>query len=170
MTTEGTMIPDLRAILLRDLDTLVREVEAYPSDELLWLAPPGIRNAAGTLALHLAGNLHHYVGTVLGGTDYVRDRDGEFGHRGLTRIEVVARIRATRETVDAVLGELDPARLQDPFPVEVGGVRPGTGIFLMHLAVHFGYHLGQLDYHRRMVTGTVTGVEAQSVRALVPEM
>jgi len=160
-------VRDLRRILLRDLDTLRAELEAYPREEQIWEAPDGIRNTAGTLALHLAGNLHHYVGAVLGGTAYVRDRPGEFGDRDVPRGEMLVRIAEAREAVARVLAELPEARLADPFPVEVAGVRPPTGRFLMHLAVHFGYHLGQLDYHRRIVTGMPDGLGAQSVAILM---
>ena len=160
-------VRDLRRILLRDLDTLRAELEAYPREEQIWEAPEGIPNTAGTLALHLAGNLHHYVGAVLGGMAYVRDRPGEFGDRDVPRAELLARIAAAREAVGRVLAALPEDRLADPFPVEVAGVTPPTDRFLMHLAVHFGYHLGQLDYHRRLVTGHAEGVGAQSVAALM---
>jgi uncharacterized damage-inducible protein DinB len=160
-------VRDLRRILLRDLDTLRAELEAYPREEQIWEAPEGIRNTAGTLALHLAGNLHHYVGAVLGEMPYVRDRPGEFGDRDVPRVELLARVAAAREAVERVLADLSEDRLAEPFPVEVAGVRPPTGRFLMHLAVHFGYHLGQLDYHRRTVTGDPDGVGAQSVAVLM---
>lgn len=160
-------VRDLRRILLRDLDTLQAELEAYPREEQIWEAPEGVRNTAGTLALHLAGNLHHYVGAVLGGAAYVRDRPGEFGDRDVPRTELLARIAGAREAVARVLAELPEERLADPFPVEVAGVRPLTGRFLMHLATHFGYHLGQLDYHRRIVTRNPEGVGAQSVTVLM---
>ena len=162
-------VRDLRRILLRDLDTLRAELEAYPREEQIWEAPDGIRNTAGTLALHLAGNLHHYIGAVLGGTGYVRDRPGEFGDRDVPRGELLARIDDARAVVARVLAELPDERLADPFPVEVAGVTPPTGRLLMHLAVHFGYHLGQLDYHRRIVTGNPDGVGAQSVPVLMEE-
>ncbi|MEJ2541534.1 MAG: hypothetical protein P8188_16475, partial [Gemmatimonadota bacterium] len=110
----------VRRLLLRDLDTLRDEIRAYPQEEQIWAAPDGIRNTAGTLALHLAGNLHHYLGTVLGGGDYVRDRPAEFGDRGRSRDELLDRIAAAREAVDRTLSELDPARLSEPFPVKVG--------------------------------------------------
>jgi len=160
-------VRDLRRILLRDLDTLRAELEAYPREDQIWEAPEGIRNTAGTLALHLTGNLHHYVGAVLGGLPYVRDRPGEFGDRDVPRGELLEGIAAAREAVGQVLANLSEDRLVEPFPEEVAGVRPPTGRFLMHLAVHFGYHLGQLDYHRRIVTGTPDGLGAQSVAILM---
>ncbi|HSG50429.1 MAG TPA: DinB family protein, partial [Longimicrobiales bacterium] len=138
----------LRTILLRDLETLRRELLAYPDERDIWASPPGVRNSAGTLALHLAGNLHHYVGTVLGGAGYVRDREREFGARDLPRDEVLARVAAAAAAVDASLVALDDARLDETFPAEFPHGRVNTGRFLLHLSTHFAYHLGQIDYHR----------------------
>lgn len=161
-----TTISDLRCILLRDLDTLADQLRGYPDERLIWEAPEGITNTGGTLALHLAGNISHYLGAVLGGSDYVRDRPAEFGDRDVPRAELLARIDQARAAVDETLRSLDPGRMVEPFPVEVGGVRLPTGRLLLHLTAHFAYHLGQLDYHRRLVTGDASGVGAQSVRAL----
>ena len=156
----------LRTILLRDLETLRRELLAYPDERDIWASPPGVRNSAGTLALHLAGNLHHYVGTVLGGAGYVRDREREFGARDRPRDEVLARVAAAAAAVDATLVALDDARLDETFPAEFPHGRVNTGRFLLHLSTHFAYHLGQIDYHRRMVTGNSDGVDAQSLKAI----
>jgi uncharacterized damage-inducible protein DinB len=159
-------ISDLRRILLRDLDTLADQIRAYPREEQIWEAPEGLRNTAGTLALHLAGNIRHYIGAVLGDSDYVRDRPAEFGDRDVGRDEILARIAAARADVEETLANLEPRRLAEPFPVEVGGVTLPTGRQILHLVTHFAYHLGQLDYHRRVVTGDPEGVGAQSVAAL----
>lgn len=163
MTTEY-----LRTLFLRDLDTVEREVLAYPDDETLWALPDGAPNSGGTLALHLAGNLHHYLGAVLGGVDYVRDREEEFAARGLTRGEVAGRVAAVRAVADQALSELAPERLTVPFHGQLSVGEVATGLFLMHLATHLAYHLGQLDYHRRLVTGDARGVDAQAISALVP--
>lgn len=163
----NALISDLRRIFLRDFDTLADEIRAYPDEAQIWAAPPGVRNTAGTLALHLAGNMEHYLGAVLGGSDYVRDRPAEFADRDVPRREILDRIAAAREAADRTLSALDPSRLDEPFPVDVAGVRLPTGRQLMHLATHFAYHLGQLDYHRRIVTGDPEGVGAQSVPALL---
>jgi len=156
----------LRTIFLRDLEALKRELLAYPDEAQIWAAPPGVPNAAGTLALHLAGNLHHYLGAVLGGSGYVRDREEEFGARGVSRDEILARVDAAARAVDATLTSLSPARLEETFPAEFPHGRVNTGRFLLHLATHLAYHLGQVDYHRRMVTGDAAGVDAQSLKAI----
>ncbi|HEX4963189.1 MAG TPA: DinB family protein [Thermoanaerobaculia bacterium] len=147
------LISDLRRIVLRDIDTVRREIELYPDDESVWREVPGLPNAGGTLVLHLAGNLRHYFGAVLGRSGYVRDRPAEFATRGVPRQELVALIAAAHAEVGEALSHLDPALLDEPFPEPVRGVTFPSGLFFLHMAVHLTYHLGQLDYHRRMVTG-----------------
>jgi len=159
-------VDDLRTILLRDLEAVKRELLAFRDEKDIWAMPPGVPNSAGTLALHMAGNLHHFLGAVLGGAQYVRDREGEFGDRDLPRKELLARLDATARAVEGVLGEMDDTRLHETFPGEFPMGRVRTGRFLLHLATHLAYHLGQIDYHRRIVTGEGEGVEAQSLKAI----
>lgn len=151
-------IDDLRRTMLREIAALRREVTAYEREDDLWACPPGIANSAGTLALHVAGGLLHFVGAGLGKTGYVRDRDAEFSTRGVPRAELDARLAEAARVVDATLAGLDPGRLADPFPYPAGDVTLPTGLFLQHLASHVSYHLGQVDYHRRIVTGSGTTV------------
>ena len=144
-------VDDLHAVMVRDLRALAREVSAYPSDAHLWQVMPGITNAGGNLALHLAGNLRHFLGAVLGASGWVRDREREFNARDVARAAVVAEIEIAIGEVDRVMPTLTDATLAAPFPVEVLGRRLPTGRFLTHLCSHFAYHLGQIDYHRRIV-------------------
>jgi uncharacterized damage-inducible protein DinB len=155
-------VDEIRRALVRELATLRREVMAYPSDDAVWACPPGIANSAGTLALHVAGGLLHFIGSGLGNTGYVRDRDAEFSTRGVARRELDARLAEAAHVVDATLAKLDASRLDQPFPLEAGGVQLPTGLFLQHLAAHVAYHLGQVDYHRRIVTGSGETVGAIS--------
>jgi hypothetical protein len=151
-----TTITWVRRTIGRDFGTLAAQLDAYPDDQSLWKVVPGIVNPGGTLALHLVGNLRHYIGGQLGSTGYERDRDAEFTKRSLSRGELRDLIATARQEIDHTLAQLDPAVLDRPYPLAVGGVTLTTGQFLVHLAGHFGYHLGQLDYHRRIVTrGTV---------------
>jgi hypothetical protein len=145
------MIDELKTVLLKDLAALRREVEQYPDDAALWRPLPGIANAGGNLALHLAGNLQSFIGAQLGGSGYVRDRDWEFAARDLPRARVLQEIDAAAKAVEAGLAALDPATLDQEFPLPMGGKRMATGQFLLNLCSHLAYHLGQLDYHRRMV-------------------
>lgn len=158
----------IAAVMTRELKALKREVEAYPSDADLWRTAPGIANPGGNLALHLAGNIQYFVGAVLGGSGYVRDRDAEFNRRDLPRAEVVREIELALAAVPAALARVADADLAQPYPQAIGGVTPSTGAFLTHLAVHLGYHLGQMDYHRRLVTGQATTVGALPIGELQP--
>jgi hypothetical protein len=151
---------DLAAMLDRDLRTLRRELEAYPDERQIWQPVPGLANTAGTLALHLAGNLQHYVGARCGGTGYVRNRDAEFARRDVPRAELIAEIERARVAVAVGFGAVGAEALGAEFPELIGGCRIRTGDFLVHTAVHFAYHLGQVDSHRRVVTGNGEGVGA----------
>lgn len=158
----------VQTILLRELAAVRRSVEAYPDDASVWAERPGLPNAGGTLVLHIAGNLQHYVGAVLGGTGYRRDRDAEFARRDVPRDALLAEIDAASDAVERGLGGLadEDEALERPYPERVAGREVATGDYLVHLASHLAYHLGQLDYHRRVVTGTRTGVAAVAAAEL----
>ncbi|HJR15651.1 MAG TPA: DinB family protein [Gemmatimonadales bacterium] len=150
----------IAAILDRDLRALRREVEAYPNEQALWQEVPGIANVAGTLVLHLAGNVQHYVGARLGQTGYIRNRPAEFTRRDVSRAELVREIEAARAAVRSALSGSTVPNLEAEFPEVVGSAKVNTGDYLVHLATHFAYHLGQIDYHRRVVTGQGTTIDA----------
>ena len=153
-------------VIARDLKAVRRELEEYADERDIWRLPPGIANSAGTLALHLAGNLQHFIGVVLGGTSYRRDRAAEFSRRDVARGELVAQIEAAIVAVERGLGQVSDAALAAEYPERVGGHTVTTGEWLVHLAAHLGYHLGQVDYHRRLVTG-----RGETVGALaIPEL
>jgi hypothetical protein len=149
---------DLAAQLDRDLRGLRRQLEAYPDERLLWQVVPGLSNTAGTLALHLAGNLQHYVGALWGGTGYVRNRDAEFARRDVPRAELLAEVERARAAVAAGLAAVRAEDLEATFPERIAGCGVRTGDFLVHCAAHVAYHLGQMDTHRRLVTGNGAGV------------
>jgi hypothetical protein len=144
---------DLKTIMARELRALAREVQAYPDDASVWRTFPGISNSAGTLVLHLAGNIQYYIGTKLGGGGYVRDRQAEFARRDVPRRELLAEIDRAIAVVEGTLPGVSDRIMAADFPEAVGGKTLRTGEFLLHLATHLGWHLGQLDYHRRLVTG-----------------
>jgi hypothetical protein len=150
----------------RELATVRDQLLAYPDTASIWALPAGLPNSAGTLALHIAGNLRFFFGTKLGGGTYVRDRDAEFSLRGVDRDELLRQIDLAADEVTRALATLDDSELEKPFPVELAGVRLPTGRAIGHLAVHLGYHLGQMDYHRRIVTGVNTSLGALSPAAL----
>lgn len=161
------MLEDLACLFDRDLQVLERELALYPDDETPWVLVPGIGNTGGNLALHLIGNLRHFIGNVLGHSGYVRVRELEFSTRSGTRASLLEAVQITREEVRKALATLDPQHLAEPFPEVVGPGRPITRRFLMHLLTHLGFHLGQIDYHRRILTGDGTSAGPTSTAALV---
>jgi DinB family protein len=143
----------LVGVIARDMRALGREVEAYPDDASLWRVPPGIANSGGTLALHLAGNVQHFFGAVLGDSGYVRDRNAEFTRRDVPRAEIAAQVQAAVAAVERYLPKVSDAAMAGDYPEQIAGHTIVTGEWLVHLVAHLGYHLGQVDYHRRLVTG-----------------
>jgi uncharacterized damage-inducible protein DinB len=156
----------LRTVLLRDLTALDREIAAYPDDESLWLTPPGISNSAGNLALHLTCNIRHFFGATLAKNGYVRDRDAEFATKGLTRDEIRAQIKDTLSELEAALDEITDDQFESVFPLPIRDFRVRTSDMVVHLAVHFGYHLGQIDYHRRLLTKDPVAANAMAMDPL----
>jgi hypothetical protein len=156
----------IRRAIVRDLDALAAQLAAYPDDTDLWSPVPGVSNVGGTLALHLAGNLRHLIGVQLGSSAYVRDRDREFSARNVSRAEITSEIAAAREEVDQSLRALGESELERDFPLAIGGAQLSTGQVLVHLSAHLAYHLGQIDYHRRVVTGAGSIPGMQSAPAL----
>ena len=145
----------LKQVLLelydRDLNKLRSEIGQFAVEADLWKTGEGITNPAGNLCLHLCGNLEHFFGAVLGGTGYVRDRDAEFANKDVSREELLGHIDAAAKTVRDVLNQLGEEDLGKTYPLEVFERPMTTAFFLTHLATHFNYHLGQINYHRRLL-------------------
>ena len=144
---------NLSILLERELATFQRELDLFPDDATIWKTAHGMGNPAGNLALHVAGNLQHFVGAVLGGSGYARHRELEFSRRSGTRSEVAAELEAAAAVVRQVLPGLSEERLAAIYPEKLNGLSLRTDRFLMHLCVHAGYHLGQAASVRRVVTG-----------------
>ena len=140
----------LSQLYQRDLDKLKIEIGQYASDEQLWSVSDGITNSGGNLALHLVGNLKHFIGAVLGKSGYVRDRDAEFASKNISKDDLLIAIDETSEAVTSTLAKLTPEDLTSVYPIDVFGHPMTTEAFLVHLITHLNYHLGQINYHRRL--------------------
>lgn len=145
------LLETLKTLFDRDLAKLQSEIEAYQDESNLWKTEAGISNSAGNLCLHLVGNLNAFVGAALGNTGYVRNREAEFADKGVRRSSLLAQIRQTREMLPAALNRVTPAQLAETFPVKVFQAETSTEYMLVHLATHLAYHLGQVNYHRRLL-------------------
>lgn len=135
----------------REIDRLIADLNNYTSEENIWRVAEGTSNCAGNLALHLAGNLRFYVGSVLGGTGYVRQRDNEFSDKDIPRNELIALLNTARQEAAGALRAVSAATLAAPFPDCPLGDGTKTDVFLLHLLWHFSYHQGQVNYHRRIL-------------------
>lgn len=169
MPDENSLIRDsLKMMLQRELRSAEQSIEAYPDDESLWIVKPGISNSGGNLALHMAGNLRHFVGGVLGENGYTRDRDAEFGNKSMTRDEIRALLESAITEIGGALDNMDASQFSQDFPIPIGQSQTiaRTSDMLVHLAAHVGYHLGQLDYHRRLLTAEPKKMDTLSVSAL----
>jgi len=143
-------------IFERELNKLIEEIKLYPNEEKIWEVTPGIKNSGGNICLHICGNLQHFIGHVMGNTGYVRNRDKEFSVKNLPASELIAEIEKTRDAVITTLkatAEIDLEEEYTAFPAHLLGKEKLTkGFFLMHLISHLDYHMGQINYHRRMIS------------------
>jgi uncharacterized damage-inducible protein DinB len=140
-------------LLQRDLEKLKQELLQYRDETLIWKTVAGISNSAGNLCLHLVGNLNTYIGAELGQSGYIRNRELEFSQKDIPREELIQKLEGTIEMVTQTLDRLPAEALAQEYPLLVLKEKTSTGYFLTHLAVHLGYHLGQINYHRRILEG-----------------
>ena len=145
------IIESSREIFVRDLVMLKEEISMYSEEKLLWITSGEIKNSAGNLCLHICGNLQHFIGAVLGKTGYVRNRDLEFTKKNVPVKELLKEIKTTASTVESVLQEIKDGDLYKPYPVNSFGEGTLTHYVLLQLLVHLNYHLGQINYHRRLI-------------------
>ncbi len=143
------MTSELAQLYARDLDNVVKDLEVYSNEEDIWKIGGEIKNSAGNLGLHIAGNLLHFIGHVIGGSDYVRDRPHEFGAKDVPRSEIVNQISQAKSEILRVLPTLTDEQLAAP--IENIPYDLTTGGFILHLYNHLGYHAGQVNYHRRLL-------------------
>jgi len=135
----------------RDLNKLINEIELYKNEENIWRLEKNISNSAGNLALHLIGNLNTFIGKEIGKTNYVRDRELEFSQKNVPRKELIENINDTIQMVRDSLLHLRPEELKADYPILKFSEITTTEYLLVHLAMHLTYHLGQINYHRRLL-------------------
>ena len=145
------IIESLKSLYNRDLNKLKAEIESYQNETAIWKTDKNISNSAGNLCLHLVGNINHFIGAELGKTGYIRNRELEFSLKDIPQAELIEKVTATADTVDQVLSQLTTEDLEKEYPLVVFGDKMTTGYFLIHLITHLDYHLGQINYHRRLL-------------------
>jgi len=145
------MLEILCDLYLRDIEKLKTEITSYNDEQSIWKISGEILNSGGNLCLHLCGNLQHFIGAVLGNSGYVRNRDAEFSKKNVPIRELVAEIELTIEVLKKTFAELKEDELQKKYPINVFGYEMITEYLLTHMATHLNYHLGQINYHRRLI-------------------
>ena len=138
----------------RDLKKVRAEIEQYENEADLWETADGISNSGGNLCLHITGGLQYLIGAVLGQTSYVRDREAEFTEKSVPRDQLLARIDTTIDSVTSTLAKLTTADFEKPYPLDILGHPMTSEFFVTHLVGHVNYHLGQINYHRRILAGS----------------
>jgi hypothetical protein len=145
------VIESLKVLFNRDLNKLKFEIESYEFEKQIWVIDKNISNSAGNLCLHLIGNLNTYIGAEIGKTDYVRNRPLEFSLKDIPKSELISKIESTIDVINKSLDSLTEKNLEQIYPQIVFEKEMTTGFFLIHLSAHLAYHLGQINYHRRLL-------------------
>jgi hypothetical protein len=145
------IVKTLKLLFNRDLEKLKTEIESYQDEKNLWRTDDNIKNSGGNLCLHLIGNLNTYIGVALAKTDYVRQRDLEFSLKDIPKAILIQKIEATMLVVEHGLDSLTPEQMSDDFPMVIWEKPSETEYTVIHLLTHLNYHLGQINYHRRLL-------------------
>ena len=145
------LIDTLKSLFNRDLNKLKSEIESYKNEANLWIIDKSIANSAGNLCLHLIGNLNTYIGATLGGGNYIRNRELEFSLKDVPKQDLINMIEATLVVVNETVGKITEEQLNSEYRTLVFQEKTSTEFFLVHLTTHLAYHLGQINYHRRLL-------------------
>jgi len=140
---------EFKELYVREIDNLHKEISEFADESKLWATSGEVKNPPGNLCLHLLGNVNHFIGAVLGKNGYIRKRDEEFTNKNISKEKLLADITATKAVVEKAFNNLDASELQKTFPAEVLG-KQSTEYMLTYFIGHFMYHLGQINYYRRL--------------------
>lgn len=145
------LLNTLKTLFTRDLNRLKKEIGKYQDEKKLWYIEEEISNSGGNLCLHLIGNLNTYIGAELGGSGYIRNREAEFSLKGISQAVLIEKIEETKVVIIQTLDNLAEDQLQAEYPELVFEEKTSTEYLLVHLTTHLTYHLGQINYHRRLL-------------------
>jgi uncharacterized damage-inducible protein DinB len=146
-----TLNQTLRTLFERDINKLKVEIEFYKNEENLWKLEGEILNSAGNLCLHLIGNLNHFIGAEIGKTGYIRERELEFSQKNIPKKELIEKLEEVIKIVDDSIKLLSEEELFAKTSVPKFTEKQTTAFLLLHLHAHLNYHLGQINYHRRLL-------------------
>jgi uncharacterized damage-inducible protein DinB len=153
------ILETVRLLFNRDLLRLKAEINLYKDESKIWVIENTIANSAGNLCLHLIGNLNTYIGAEFGKTNYIRNRELEFSLKNISKKELVDKIESTISVVEESLKNITEVELQNEYPILVFDKKTSTEYLLVHLTTHLTYHLGQINYHRRLLDNLTSASE-----------
>ena len=149
-TPAGTFLFIARSRIVVHLTEQVRLCLAALDDQQIWWRANERSNAIGNLVLHCAGSTRYYIGHVVGGSDFVRDRDGEFSERReIPKAELLSTLDVAVAEADTVLSTFDPEKL-----LEQTDRTPKPTTFMQIIAlqlVHYADHAGQIAFATKML-------------------
>ena len=151
LTDKRMLTESLKLLFERDLKKLRDEIEAYKTEKNIWQVEKYINNSAGNLCLHIIGNLNWFIGAQFGATGYIRDRELEFSSTNIPKDDLLLEIDKTISVLDDTLDKITASQLELEYPILVFDKKTTTYYFLIHLTTHLAYHLGQINYHRRLI-------------------
>jgi uncharacterized damage-inducible protein DinB len=141
----------LGAFYERDIRKLIEEINLFKNEENLWRTSGSVKNSSGNLVLHIIGGLNHFIGATLGQTGYVRNRDYEFEQKGVERKNLVAELEKLIPLIHHTVNHLTQEQLNAEFPIFFDKPKTTTSYVLVQLLTHLNYHLGQVNYLRRIL-------------------
>ena len=140
-----------KKLYINFLDSLKEEITLYKNEEDIWRLFSAISNTPGNLCLHLCGNLDHFFGAVIGNTGYIRDRDLEFSKKNVSREELIEGIEQTKLMLEKIFDAMTLEDVNTVYPIDIFGDNVTYGFVFSRLISHLAYHIGQINYHRRLI-------------------
>lgn len=138
----------------RDIDKVILEIQGFPDEKHLWLTSGTVRNSAGNLCLHITGALNYFIGNILGNTNYVRHYEEEFTTKDIPKDQLISAISSAKAMVKTTFLNMSNEDFSKIYPNKLKGKEIPAYWFLVHLLTHVNYHLGQMNYIRRIITTT----------------
>jgi uncharacterized protein DUF1572 len=142
---------DYKQFFSKNLNNLKEDISAYGNEGDLWKLAGDIKNTPGNLCLHICGNLKHNIGAIIGKNGYVRNRDSEFARKNVPKSELLKEVDNTIEMISPVLSKLTDDDMKVEFPADAFSQGGTIALIILRVAAHMGYHLGQINYHRRLI-------------------